>query len=50
MTTTVRTIPPHVPAHLVHDVDPYHLDGGTRDAHAAWKQVQEAMLLNSVEI
>ena len=33
-------IPSHVPPHLVHDVDPYNLERGTEDAHAAWKQVQ----------
>ncbi|HSV44178.1 MAG TPA: cytochrome P450 [Ramlibacter sp.] len=41
-TTTGTSIPAHVPAHLVHDVDPYRLEGGAQDAHAAWKQVQQA--------
>jgi cytochrome P450 len=40
MNTTAAVIPSHVPPHLVHDVDPYKLEGGTEDAHAAWKQVQ----------
>lgn len=34
-------VPPHVPAHLVVDIDLYNLEGATEDFHAAWKRVQE---------
>ncbi len=37
------TIPSHVPPELVRDVDPFNLVGGAKDAHLAWKQVQDSV-------
>ena len=42
MSATSPAVPLHVPAHLVRDVDPYNLPGGTVDAHLAWKRVQDS--------
>lgn len=36
----IAEIPAHVPAHLVFDVDPYNLSGGTEDPFRAWSSVQ----------
>jgi cytochrome P450 len=30
-----------VPPHLVFDVDPYNIEGGTEDPFRAWKKVQD---------
>src|ERR1700693_2839306 len=35
------TIPAHIPAHLIIDVDPYNLDGGGSDPFKAWSRVQQ---------
>jgi len=34
-------VPPHVPAHLVRDVDAYALDGIEEGFHEAWKRLQQ---------
>ena len=39
---TTATVPAHVPSHLVRDIDPFNLEGGTEDAHKAWKRAQDS--------
>jgi len=41
MMSSVRAVPSHVPPHLVFDVDPYNIEGGTEDPFRAWKKVQD---------
>lgn len=42
MTSTLATAPAHVPAHLIHDVDLYKIDGGDSDHLKAWSVIQSS--------
>ena len=41
MASEVYSIPAHVPPHLVRDVDPHHLAGGSENPYLAWADVQQ---------
>ena len=42
MATAASVVPAHVPATLVHDVDPFNLEGGGEDLFGAWGRVQRS--------